>query len=1423
MLTRPTHAPETRGLFFRMPGMVALALGLVALAPAAAAQLDDNPVYVDDSPHAWELFHQAADQERENAGESARLYQELLDRYPFKLIPRSEVERDLFDSVRSRVHRALVRAPQVLERYRSIETPQAQRLLEEGRIEELLATRFLTAPAVEAALRLAQREFEAAHFERARAILAELAPHPDLAGRPAAHRHFLLVLCANYLGDTVQRQEGLDALVAAGDALSLTLHREAMRLLTAGPGPEPARGLTVIDRAPDAQPQVISGTPIWSVPLARSLYNRRFQQDLDTRGFGPGMDANRRMGDLLTAAPTVAGQHVFVNEGEVVRAFDRFSQREFWSLEVGVGAPEVPRNTTRVGDLNIVAVNGDRVVTFTGHAAEQERRGSARVICIDARTGQLIWSVSLNRLLGSEEYEGLFPYGAPIIADGVVYLLARKASRQVLMSTYLVALNLDDDNAERVRWVRYIASAGGLQNSIMRPYSMLQYDRGHLIVATPVGAVASVDALRGETQWLRRVPAPLSTNGTPPWEMAAPVVTEREIYALSPDFTAILVLDRATGVETARHQASEWGGPRYLLGGSDMIYAIGNTIVARLYSDPSMNAWARSSAETSGPGDEADAMPTSRAFDLRGRVQIAGDMLVVPTQSAVLFLDGHRGTILRSIPIEGAGNPLCTGPELFLAQNDALVAYIPLAVAEANLREQIALSPENPQPPLSLLRLAAKMEDGEASLTLALEAADLVSNALARMTDEYERAAAQEELFDTLLSVAAREQDLPHQRGIELYGRIGAIAADPRQRIEHLLAKGDYLARIAATVDRSYLTAAIESYQTILTQPALAAAERRSPQVAQPAADVAAQRLAEIIAKFGPDAYASFAAFAQRQLEQLPADAGPDQLLALAQAYPFADASRLAGRRAAELLAAAGQPRAALAVLESQRATAPPQNQAQLIGAIVELAIENNWPQLATAWLRHARDHRQLAGLTIAGGERAIDHMLAELDPAALLIPQPAIQRIIATAETVPSVLEGRLVPAAPGGALPPSALIVHANDLRRIDQSIDNPVWTATVPATAVELLDYRPGSILLWLPDAGGEIMLIDESTGTLRWQSHEFRHALSALRGAGAKPRTLSLDLAGSGGRVDAIEPLPLPGPEDVIVVGRSGGMIRQRFADAPDVVIWQRDHPLYAVHYAARHDLAVILAGVRAAADGATTGVVALLDPETGEMLREIVPMRRDPVQWLAVTRLGMLILGTQGGIESFELSSGRRLWSNQSREASGFARAWTFGEDIFVADALSRLHAIDPVTGSLSAPFEASPVDDEPTFELIGLHASGPDVLAHYRQRIVRYGPDGTFLCQDAVVSQRDFTHLVPLDGGRALVVSHVPRQPGNDPIERRAARNAHDNWLYILDESCKIVQQERIAGDRDVLQAVGVSTGWIMLSQRQQTIAIPTR
>ena len=128
---RPGHGvPKTSGGRPRRLGWRCGHLGPIVLASfVAAAPPPQNPVYIDDSPRAWEQFQLAQDQAPDNAGEAVRLYQELLDDYAMKLVPMTAATEDQFVAVRGRVLAELFADDRLLERYRLIETAQAQRLL----------------------------------------------------------------------------------------------------------------------------------------------------------------------------------------------------------------------------------------------------------------------------------------------------------------------------------------------------------------------------------------------------------------------------------------------------------------------------------------------------------------------------------------------------------------------------------------------------------------------------------------------------------------------------------------------------------------------------------------------------------------------------------------------------------------------------------------------------------------------------------------------------------------------------------------------------------------------------------------------------------------------------------------------------------------------------------------------------------------------------------------------------------------------------------------------------------------------------------------------------------------------------------------------------------------------------------------------
>ena len=557
--------------FSRLLGLALAVSGwLVPPAPGQA-----NPVYVDDSPRAWELFRQAREQAKDNLGEAVRLYQELLDDYAEKLLPIDEAREDHLVAVRSRVLIELAARERLLSRYRLMETAEARRLLESGHLRRVALRRTLTEPGLEALLRLAQQDLESARFRSALVWLEQAAEHPDLDGRRAAHCWFMIALGAHYLADARRLDAAIAALTDLG-AEGRRLQVELGDLLATTTRPLLWRGVSPLDRPKTADIDELVAQPIWSVPLGRSAAaGHPGALPVPGQAVPRRTQELRRSGALATAAATVAGSAVYVNEGRAIQAVDRFTGRALWPPHVERTGPAAAERVRRqLADLNIVAVGEGVLVTLTGHAYADAVTGDRRVVCLDAQTGERRWAGRLDRLPGTDELEGLFPHGAPVIRDGMVFLLARKVSRQLLTSCYVVALDLADG---RLRWARHVASSGGIRTRLARPFSTVAYHEGDVAVATAIGAVARINATTGFTRWLRRYNPPLSPYlpERRPWEMSGPVITPRGLMALRPDHRRVVLLDSESGdeIESVASTGREaWNAPRYLLASDERVF-----------------------------------------------------------------------------------------------------------------------------------------------------------------------------------------------------------------------------------------------------------------------------------------------------------------------------------------------------------------------------------------------------------------------------------------------------------------------------------------------------------------------------------------------------------------------------------------------------------------------------------------------------------------------------------------------------------------------------------------------------------------------------------------------------------------------------------------------------------------------------------
>ena len=1410
--------PKTSGGRPRRLGWRCGHLGPIVLASfVAAAPPPQNPVYIDDSPRAWEQFQLAQIQAPDNAGEAVRLYQELLDDYAMKLVPMTAATEDQFIAVRARVLAELFADEQLLQRYRLIETAQAQRLLAAGELKRLAITRSATEPGLEALLRLGQWNLESARFRSALGWLSEAAHHPDLTGDRASHCWYMIGMAAHYLGDTAGRDRAvavLHELVSEAEPL-----RDAMRRLSAGISKSPVEpSISILDRAAAVQLQELVSQPIWSTRLDGTPFSQRallagLDRSASTaprqQGPGPGVE--------LTAAATVAGSVVYINEGRTIRAIDRFTGRSLWRPYVDRSANStLSRSGDRIADLNIVVTEGNTLVTLTGHAyadGRDARAADRRVVCLDAGNGELRWARRIDRLDGKEEYGGLIPHGAPVVAEGAVFVLARKVSRQLLTSCYLISLDLADG---RVRWARHIASSGGIRSRVARPFSSPIYHDGDLVVATPVGAVARIRADTGETRWLRRYPPPLNPSFAErrAWQIGGPVATPRGVIALRPDERRVILLDWESGDELASFSAigrDAWNAPRYFLANEHSVYGIGREI--RVFR---LEALDRPIWRLPGPALQSDstAGPAIEDLEIYGRVQLTDGALIVPTPQHLLVVDDETGRIRQVVNADVAGNPLATGAQLVVTGNERLDSYMPFRHAQQMLRQRLAEAPNDPDPALSLLQLGMRARD----LGLALEAAELAIAATNADGATPASQNARHELFGMLLELDRLHLARKPPDGETLHAMIEAVAAGPDQRVEHLLAYGDWLADHA-------LARAVEVYQAILSTADLAATGRFDGSVQRPAAAWAAERLSRIMQRHGRTAYQPQSEFARLQLEQLRTeqDSAPP-FLALAAEFPLADAAADAALHAANLYAADGDtPSAVAALIVTYRSDPRRQRAERLLGAVVEYCRLMGWTATAQIVLRYVVETFGDIALDTAGGSREAGAWLASLEPA----DRPGRKPRIGEIQTVAEPLDGMLVTRYPGVtfAAPTDRLLLYDGEHLRMITSVGlGTLWSVPLGQRVDPyILRFDRDRLLLWVvaPDGDAQAVMFDLSKrGARLWATPWMNEVLG-------EPPVRSRRDGRPGQRspeqtaLDPGECLPLIRGNLLVIVRRSGDSVAFDLADSGRQR-WKAE-PRLALDRVALvllHDFALVLSGSRfAAGEDEPVARLLLVDLATGRQLREITPVDGASVRWMAAGPLGELLYGTRAGIEMLQLPSGRALWSNLSVAAQRTRRGWPVRGSVLVQTQTDRrqgpgnpLRTIKLTNGILSDPFALPARRGWDPSVLNRIVLDDQRVFAMFGERIVRFDALGEVVGADSIADERDYKWLLPTDDRLVLISRSESRQ-------RR--RTQHKYRLYTLSWNCKLMGDSfELPPVSEPFDRAAVIDGWILLSSPSRTVAI---
>lgn len=1424
-MMRWSHAPgrtrhDARESANRGP-MALLVVAIIVAASIDVAARADNPVYVDDSPRAWEIFRQAQDQAQDNAGEAVRLYQELLDDYTFKLLPVHDTAENHFVGVRARVLAELKDNARLQRRYRTIEAAAAERLLAGNQLRELALTRPLTQAGLQALLRLGQEALESARFRATLTWLREALEHPDLTGRESVHAWYMIGVAAHYLEHFGLRAEAMDNLAVQG-AAARSLHASLSRLDEGGaaaPGEPP---VVPFDVGSASELDEIVAQPIWSIAMQGTPLGRRAQRDRLIEGSeDDSLQHERQSGLMLTTAATVQGTTIFVNEGRTIQAIDRFTGRAIWPTYTDPGGTGDLDRHSQIADVNVVAVEGNLLVTYTGHAYHDSRemnRSNRNVVCLDTRTGELRWTHRIDRIRSADhDLRNLVPHGVPLVAEGTVFVLARKAMAQQLTGCYLVAIDLPTGE---VLFSRHIASSAGIRSRATRPYSTPVYHQGNVVVSTPIGAVARINATTGETKWLRRYPPPLNEppDNDQPWEILQPGVTPRGVITLSPDERRVLLLNWEHGDELlslVSAGSDAWNSPEYFIAAGDLVLAISEDVRAFHVDAPERPLW-RFPAEAPRRG-----APAADSVDLRGRVQLVDESLIVPTSSSVVIVDVETGGVLSELPVSLVANPLASGPQLLLAGADRLEAYMPVNRAEAMLRTRLAASPADPAAALSLLQLGLRIRD----LPLSLEAAELAMTAinvdpLSPLADSARR-----ELFAQLLEVHEAGVADSVELGEQLYAVIGTVALDPLQQVEYRLGYGDWLSDHAAA-------RAIESYQSILSTPSLARAMRGEDGLELPAATWSADRIAAVINTHGAQVYEPQSEFARLRLNQLSDDPGtqiPD-LLALVHEFPFSPAAADAALLVAERYTSNRNVKSALDVLvQLYRIDSRSETAARLLGHATAHAMQAQWRSYAASLLRHVARHYGNIALETPGGAQLAEPWLDSMNASVTPDSRPTIGSWRTAGQPVPDPrsMSGSVVETLNKTIRIPTHVVLLAQDgpraqpaglprLRLISANTLEDVWVRPVTTEAHQdrfILRFTPDELVVWLVtrDGDGKAMVIAPATGQLRWETpwmsseEVFGPVMRGERRIRGAP---SIE-----------ECLPLVDRQRLIVVRRAGDVAAFDL-DRGGELIWHSSigNALGSIQHVALDDSGLALAGHRSVR-GADTASLIVLDPTTGEGRLELPTLDGEMPAWLHIDEFGSVVYGNDAGIESIDLLTGASRWRNVATWARRSRRAWPIDGKLLLEFEPNRrartptpLRVLSTERGDIGATFQRDPRGEQGSRDLVDIIIDREAILALYRQRLLRFDTSGRVIGAD-VGEERAYTKLV-LSEDRIILLSSIRTR-------RPRAQGQHDYKLYMMSENGRLLDNTlSLSQLDDTIRTAMIIDGWILLSGGRSTIAI---
>ncbi len=666
--------------------------------PPGAAETTDTSgeVYVRDSAIALEKLALARRMERLHEwGKSADVYQEILEKYPDRVVPSGEDPQthavSQYVSVTETVRQSLCKWPaDGLLVYRSRYETEAAKLLNVAgsdgvdKLQQVLFLYFPTDAAKTAGIRLMDIYFEEGDYVAVAQTGRRLLDwHPNLiAERPMVL--YRTAIAQKLAGQTDDARRCLDELshnfpqatgtIRGDDVLladSLTKELAGANLVR-GEGDD--SWLTVggdVSRSKVSTSTVRPGARLYSITLPQPTWKQipdqaqRHQIELNDQD-------QRKRGSGLGILPAVDRGQLFFQDNTRIYALDLDSGSPLpgWAdtYPMQNGTYTLSDNPTPVplGRQLCVTINDKYVAAVMGFSDPIDQSPmipdqEPRLVCLDRKSGKEIWTASLRNLPDAQSaLRELQMGGSPLMVGDNLYIVAH-SSRGRFEDCYVLCYSLLNG---QFRWASFIANSSSEMNvsaiaddsvQYSDSVSHLAYASGHLFVVTNLGAVASLDAYTGTIAWLdiyhrtegQAIPIGFNQpnlqpgSASVPWIYNPAVVEDGKVFVLPSDSENLFVYDAGNGniiqqIQMADLQESRDPNVPYSPDVPNTLLAVKNDLI---YLAGARQVWQVPwrSIEHDKPADFTprywrSADAGDQSPQVRGRAFVTADAVYLPTQ-----------------------------------------------------------------------------------------------------------------------------------------------------------------------------------------------------------------------------------------------------------------------------------------------------------------------------------------------------------------------------------------------------------------------------------------------------------------------------------------------------------------------------------------------------------------------------------------------------------------------------------------------------------------------------------------------------------------------------------------------------------------------------------------------------------------------